>query len=222
MLTDFEYPAPTIALSETSLAQSGAVVVATLAYPQIKDLHLRMKTFARLIGRRYVDGAEWADNWFQTADSATVMLPLDRRELDGGRTSLDRRIRRRLDVGQLALEPLHAAARGAPLLRRWGEGWNRADATRRLNSEIGIPDARNFERRWWAKSLAVIHIAAAWAGMLHADSQPGEPRALVDRLLTDRAYLRQLIREARIMESLVEAAALGIPGDLLIKFRMEN
>jgi hypothetical protein len=214
----FEVPAPKYHLSSMHPLQAGALLMATLAYPEACYKDLRTLTAARLAGRCITDAAPDAD-WFQAGAEQGVILPIDEKRLYGGAKQFDRRIRKRIDAGYLALQPIVAAERGEPPLRSWGKLWNRSAAIRKAAEDGEVDDPKNFRRRYWEPSAAVIHIAAAWVIMLIQASKSGEPQGDARRVVIDSAYREELLQRALVLEQVVAQSDLRIPPEILIRFR---
>jgi hypothetical protein len=203
----FETPGPVVSVSDFAPSAAGALVLATLAYPEMKHTVLRREAALRLVLKfgRSNDPRE-----HDVAGFAAELEDI---------TRLENRLRKRLDAGLLALQAFVAIERREKPIRVRGGRWNLAAAMR--DSTDGGPDAvKNFARRTWEPSAAVIHLASAWAGMILAAQKAGQSfeDGLI-RIMRHPAYREELLGKAMALEEMIEACQMGIPRDILIKFR---
>jgi hypothetical protein len=217
----FEYPPKTVDLGKLDPRMAGATVLATLAYPEKASSESLFRTALRLSGRAAYNQLTTAERWFPSSLVGGVGLPVDEKMLGGGDKSFSRRIRKRVQAGYIALEPIVMHERGEICPHNWGGRWNRSAAFRKAADEIGIDDIANFTNRYWYTSLAVIHVAAAFTIQLKVERNAGLPISPTERVITDRAYLAEILVTAERLELVVAACNLAIPSDRLIKFRVE-
>lgn len=215
----FEVPGPRYDLSTMVPRVAGGLILAALAYPEASAVDLRYRTALRLSGRSALN-PQGEGAWFPVAGAEGVLLPADLKALYGGAKRFDARIRKRIDAGMIALQPILAAERKQAPLRRWGDRWNRAAAVRKAVEEGGVHDPKNFNHRYWESSLAVMHLAAAWTAMLIDGRKAGGPQGDPNRIVIDDAYRAELVHRAMAMEPLVEQSDLRIPQQVLIRFRL--
>lgn len=211
----FEVPGPTIRLGAFPPLLAGGLLLATLAYPESRYADLRAKTAFRLSGRSGINTASLGADWFAAADGQGAMLPVDTRRLNGGSSQLEARLRKRIDAGRIALDPITAMQRGALPRHLTGKRWNRSAAIEEAIRQGGIGDAKDFQHRYWETSLAVIHLAAAWVAMVIKEKASHDFFTMV----TDAGYRAALVQQAMRLEDLVVRSDLRIPSDVLIRFR---
>lgn len=197
----------------------GALLVSTIAFPEVeaeeKRLHMALRLSAGEAVRKLPDGVSWV----RMEGAGGIAIPVDIKTLNGSRKALERRLKKRLSAGHLALEALMATERNARPPNSWGGRWNRAAAIRAHAAAEGISDPKNYEHRYWLPSLPVIHLAAAWAALDLLTRKSGEPAPDIDKLISDVELRNDLVTRAMAMESLAAKARLGVTLDDLVKMR---
>jgi hypothetical protein len=192
-------------------------VLVILAYPEVDESEW-IRFAQRYRAREFVLD-QGSKRWFDEQQSG-IALPIDSRPLNAGLKRLEARVRKRLDAGLVALDPLVAADTGGSPLRRRGNRWSRRATVAALAARGEIGFDANFESRVWNTSLAVMHIAAAWAAMLKRTGTACDDPANLAALTSSPPYLASLVDRAEKMESLFPKSGVGIPTDVLIKIRM--
>lgn len=205
----FADPAPTVSLAGMSPALAGATVIAVLAYPEQRFSKQRKEEAHRIATRQALEVLGRVDE----ADSFGGA-----KYLNGGSTRLELRLRKRIDVGWLSLQPIVAAEQGTPPLRQWGGRWNRSASVRKAIGELGIKDVATFNYRHWTPSLAVLHLAAALA-LASKRLIDAKRLDLFDLMTMNSEFLDVFLTDARRFESHVTGPDLRVPDSLLIKIR---
>ena len=86
--------------------------------------------------------------------------------------------------------------------------------------DAGQADAGNVERRFWAPSRPVIHLAAAAAIVVQQRRMSGEVIGL-ESFLTNREFIEEVMRSAEELEAIVaKVPKFPVKPDQLIRFRL--
>jgi len=204
-------------LSEVGPGFAGALLIGLLAYPGREEEDAAKRAALKISAQAYLERHPQPGPWVSvTSPFGGAALPVDLKTLEAGSKSLEKRLRRRIVFGRLALQPILALETGSSPLRTWGGSWNRAAAIRQAMDDGDISDARNFDRDYWKPSLPVAHLACAWVAMLlrHKGDLGAVP---INRFPEDPRFLAAFLAESTRFEGLVEASDLHIPRSVLIR-----
>jgi hypothetical protein len=218
-LDRFEQPGPVYTGTEYG-PWLGSLLVSALAYPEAREATKRHEMAKRLRARNLADGLPTGPPWLNLeGPHGPISIPVDVARLSRGFTQLENRLRKRLVFASIALQPVLAAEGLGQPPARWGKAWNRAQAIRESNKEDPSLDVRNFERIYWRSSLAVAHVACAFAKVSLESQHEGTPFD-VWSVIEDPAWSAIVVREAQRLEPIVVAGDLKVPPSILIKFRV--
>jgi hypothetical protein len=139
------------------------------------------------------------------------------KNLRRGGSRLTTRLRQRAVAARIALEPVQAHLKLAPLPHAYDGKWSRRAA---IDSAVtsSQADVRNFERRVWRPSVRVLHLAVAVSQTVRLCYTAGRPVDVFD-IVSEPRLINLVLTLAEQLEPVLETSALKIPADDVIKLR---
>jgi hypothetical protein len=169
--------------------ECGATLLAVLAIPEENSDERRLDLYRSLRGRalRLECDANPNDNAPITVNPLYALR--DRQTIDRDVRYVKKRFSERMVAGRMAIGHLQT-----------GRSLNAL--TEDVLEDAGQKDTTNVQRRFWAPSRPVIHLAAAAAFVGQIRSRAGYPLSL-ESLLTDRFLIETVVEKARRIEAII-------------------
>lgn len=208
-------------LAYEEVYERGAVLLTTLAYPQQSDPTRSLQLYLSLCGR-----ALWLKHLMEPDDWRPITVKpqyvfRDPRVIDRHVAYVAKRLGERMVAGRMAIALFRKAVPGG--LRTLPKDIQRPSVNQLAQyvaEDAGQTEPINVERRIWARSRPVIHIAAAAAMEGQELSKRGEPVGL-ESFLLDQAFIERVARLAEELETLVaQDPKFPVRPEQLIRFRL--
>lgn len=197
---------------------SGALLLATLACPDPKELGLRTNLvesiYCHLVLRQCEEDPEWG---MREQPIVPLLLLRSKANITKDTRALHRRIRDRTDAASVALPFLRHAVSGQHGLPK-GVRLTIAAVAEAIAGRNRNVTMENFYGRVWAPARPVLHVAAALEWLTVTLTEDGKPFDILERL-RDREFVAEWAELAQATEKLLETSKLKIDSRSLIKFR---
>ncbi len=133
---------------------------------------------------------------------------------------VEKRLGERMVAARMAIPLLRMGLPGSPPLPREIKRLSINELAQYVLEDAGQKDTTNVQRRFWAPSRPVIHLAAAAAIVHQIRTKAGQLVAL-ESLLINRAHIQAVVRLAEELERLIARnPKFPVKAEQLIQFRL--
>jgi hypothetical protein len=201
--------------------ECGAALLSVLACPKASDNDKRAELSASLCGK-----AIWI-KYLSAPDDMTpvpVKLPYvfrDAKRVDRDVKTVERRIGERMVAGRMAVPFFsHAGLGNAFLLPRGIERLSVNQMAEFVLDDAGQADAGNVEKRFWAPSRPVIHLAVA-AALFAQNLKKAGGTPCLELFLLNRECIEAVVHQAEALERLIaDDPKFPVKTEQLIRVRL--
>ena len=210
-----------LSFERNEVYECGAALLTILANPQEIDEERSGQLYLSLCGK-----ALWLRRWLSPEDCTPITVKpeyvfRDPEVIDRDVAYVVKRVGERMVAGRMAIALFRKAVPGG--LRTLPKDIQRPSINQLAQyvaEDAGQTEPINVERRIWARSRPVIHIAAAAAMEGQELSKRGEPVGL-ESFLLDQAFIEKVARLAEELETLVaQVPKFPVRPEQLIRFRL--
>jgi hypothetical protein len=210
-----------INLERDEVYECGAALLAVLACANEVGEERRDQLHLSLCGKAlWLRHLENPDDWTPIMVKPQYVFR-DREVIDRDVAFVAKRLGERMVAGRMAVPFFLKPELG--LLKSWPKQIERLSINQMaafVLDDAGQADAGNVERRIWAPSRPVIHLAAAAAIVGQQVRKNGYNLGL-ESLLADRALIEAIVKLAEVLEGLVATdPKIPVKADQLIRFRL--
>jgi hypothetical protein len=211
-----------LSFDRNAVYECGAALLVVLACPNENvSEERRANLHASLCGR-----ALWTAHLANRDDTAAINVKppyvfRDIQTIDRDTKFVDKRFQERLVAGRMAVPFLQKAELGRlprlpPAIKRLSIN----QMAEFVSDDAGQSDANNVERRTWATSRRVIHLAAA-AAVVRQELGKRQIHFGLEQLLTCRETIAEIIRRAQLFEDLItKSPTFPVPASDLVQVRL--
>ncbi len=201
--------------------ECGAALLAVLACPKSSDEDKWPELHASLCGK-----ALWIKYMLAQNDRTPVPVKLpyvfrDAKRVDRDFQFVGRRISERMVAGRMAVPFFWHAELGDALMLPHGiERLSVNQMAKYVLDDAGLADSENVEKRFWAPSRPVIHVAAAMAFFAQKLLEAGDTPCL-EHFLLNRELIEAAVRQAEALERLIaDDPKFLVKSEQLIRVRL--